>query len=329
MGASMNGRLFVLGDAVVDQLYFVPHFPEHGGEVAVSRSLVTPGGSASNVAVALAKLGEAVGFAARTGMDELSGTALINHVLFEVSSNWVQFDAERPTSTVSVFITPDGERTMVSAPGASRHLDVSQFQSSDLQDFQAVVFSSYCFIGDKQREYAEAVMQAARRLHLPIIIDIGTAAFHALGREALLEACRGTTHLLMNEHELALLSGIDDAASANGVSGESRVPNGIQVMHDAGFESVVVKRGARGATVSLAGEMQDVMGVNVPEVVDSTGAGDAFTAGFAYGVVRGWSHPEAARVGNVLGALTTKALGGQAAKFDRTLIEDDAALSFV
>lgn len=322
----MNARLFVLGDVIVDQLYFVPHLPQHGGEVVVTRSIVTPGGSASNVAVTLAKLGENVGFAARTGMDALSTTALFNHVRYDIDSQWIQLDPERPTSTVTVFITPDSERTMVSMPGASRHLDVAEFQSSDLQGFHAVVFSSYCFIGEKQREYAEAVMKAAQQLHIPVIIDIGTAAFHALGREELLAACRGTTHLLMNEHELALLSGVDDAASANGVSGQNRIPDGIHTMHEAGFESVVVKRGAQGSTVSVAGNMQDVPRFAVDNVVDSTGAGDAFAAGFAYSIVRGWTHAQAARVGNVLGAITTTVFGGQSVEFDPNMVVAYAAL---
>src|SRR5699024_3983250 len=104
-----------------------------------------------------------------------------------------------------------------------------------------------------------------------------------------------------NEHELTLLTG----------------SGGTQALHDQGFASVVVKHGPDGSTVSHHGETQAIPPRPAPAAVDATGAGDAFTAGFTYGVVRGWSTAQAARLGNVLGSLTTQTLGGQSLELDR------------
>lgn len=306
-----NGaRIFVLGDIAIDQMYFVPSFPTHGGEVTATGSFIAPGGSASNVAVTLAKLGEHVALAARCATDALGKTALEHLAKCGVDTTWVQFDAARPTSMVALFVTPDAERTMVSVAGASRYLDVNDFDRAAVREQQAVVFSAYAFMGVEQRAYAEAAMEAARTENIPVIIDIGTAAIHALGAAELLSACAGAAHLLMNEHELTLLTG----------------SGGTQALHDQGFASVVVKHGPDGSTVSHHGATQAIPPHLAPAAIDATGAGDAFTAGFTYGVVRGWSTAQAARLGNVLGSLTTQTLGGQSLELDRDAVLAQAGL---
>lgn len=308
----MSPRVFVLGDAVVDQLYFVPRLPEHGGEIAATNALMQPGGSASNVAVALRRLGAEVAFAARAGTDDLATVALSNIRATGVLEQWLQFDSERGTSVVALFVTPDAERTMVSAAAASRHLNVAGFTPGTLREFDAAVFSAYCFLGERQREYAEAVMADAQAAKKHIIIDIGTAAYYGLGREALLEACRGATYLLLNEHELSLLSGQHD------------VQTGRERLHAAGFPNLVVKLGANGSFVSTPQIEQHVPAVVIPDVVDTTGAGDAFTAGFAYGITTGLSAPEAARLGNAAGGLNTTAFGGQSVPLTYAMVHEAA-----
>lgn len=308
----MSPKIFVLGDAVVDQLYFVPRLPEHGGEIAATNAMMQPGGSASNVAVTARRLGAKVAFAARAGTDDLATVALANIRATGVSEQWLQFDHERGTSVVALFVTPDAERTMVSAAAASRHLNVAGFTPGTLAAFDAAVFSAYCFLGERQREYAEAVMHDAKAANKHIIIDIGTAAYYGLGRDALLAACRGATYLLLNEHELSLLSGEHD------------VPAGRAALHAAGFPNLVVKLGANGSFVSTPDVQQHVPAVNIPEVVDTTGAGDAFTAGFAYGITTGMSVREAARFGNAAGGLNTTAFGGQQVALTYELVHEAA-----
>ncbi|WP_456445996.1 carbohydrate kinase family protein [Deinococcota bacterium DY0809b] len=291
-------RFFVIGDVSVDLMYFVDAMPGPGEETPAQRALIKPGGAAATVAANLASLGHKVALAARVGTGPFREAALVNLKRVGVDLGHLQEDEERPTSSILVFVIAGGERTMVSSASASRHLDAAAFKARALDQVDAVVVSAYALAGGPSREYTLKVLAAAAKRQLPVFADLGTGAIRAAG-EHLLEDLRGVDYLLMNQHELAALTG------------EASISGGVQRLRVYGIERAVVKLGALGSMVVTPETEALVEPHVVDDVIDSTGAGDAYTAAFAATVMEGRDLLEAARRANVAGALVATHVGAQ------------------
>ncbi|AWR86988.1 carbohydrate kinase family protein [Meiothermus taiwanensis] len=299
-------RFFVVGDVSVDLIYFLERIPEPGEEVPAQRALMKPGGAGGTLAAHLASLGNKVYLASRVGDDPFRSVALSQLEKVKVDLKYLQTDTEQTTSSILILLTPGGERSMISAGGASRYLDAAEFKPRMLDSIDAVVFSAYAFVGGPQRQYAINVLDAARKRELPIFADLGTGAVRAAGKE-LLDILRGVPYLLMNQVELLALTGA------------TSISYGVNALKTWGLETVVVKVGAMGSIVITPTRQELIEPYPLEEVVDTTGSGDAFTATFAHAILQGKDPFTAARLGNLAGSLAATAIGGQG----RLITEED------
>lgn len=310
-------EFLVVGDATVDQMYFVDAVPEPGGEIAATRSVMEPGGAGGTMATALARLGHTTRIATRVGTGPFSDLALVNVVASGVSRELIQIDEVLQTSSVTLLITPDAQRTMITAAGASRHLDARLLDASAVAGCDALVMSAYSLISGPQREYSLKALELASSAGATTFVDMGTGAVNAL-RDGLIELVRKVDYLLMNEKELFALTGMDTISEA--VSG----------LASRGIDRLIVKVGEMGSIVITPELTELVDPFEVDGVVDSTGAGDYYTAAFAHAIMGGADLLDAARAGNVAGALNTTAVGAQRRVVDaRTLAREARALSTV
>ena len=299
-------RFFVVGDVSVDLIYFLERIPEPGEEVPAQRALMKPGGAGGTLAAHLASLGNKVYLASRVGDDPFRSVALSQLEKVKVDLKYLQTDPEQTTSSILILLIPGGERSMVSAGGASRYLDAAEFKPRMLDSIDAVVFSAYAFVGGPQRQYAINALDAARKRELPIFADLGTGAVRAAGKE-LLDILRGVPYLLMNQVELLALTGA------------TSISYGVNALKTWGLETVVVKVGAMGSIVITPTRQELIEPYPLEEVVDTTGSGDAFTATFAHAILQGKDPFVAARLGNLAGSLAATAIGGQG----RLITEED------
>ncbi len=305
----------VVGDATVDQMYFVKEFPEPGGEVNALRAVMEPGGAGGTLATALARLGNRVKIATRVGTGPFSDLALKHVREAGVDPSLIQVDEHLQTSSVTLIITPDAQRTMISAAGASRHLDSAELDRKDVAGCDALVMSAYSLVGGRQREYAVQALEYARDARLTTFVDLGSGAVNALqGR--LIGLVRDVDYLLMNEKELYTLTG------------ESSISDAVSGLTSHGLERLVVKVGEMGSIVITPELTELVEAYDIDGVIDSTGAGDVYTAAFAHAIMKGNDLLEAARLGNVAGALNTTAVGAQSVVIDAETLERHAATAF-
>jgi ribokinase len=303
-------RFFVVGDVSVDLIYFLERIPEPGEEVPAQRALMKPGGAGGTLAAHLASLGNKVYLASRVGDDPFRNVALSQLEKAGVDLKYLQVDPEQTTSSILISLVPGGERSMISAGGASRYLDVAEFKAKMLDSIDGVVFSAYAFVGGPQRQYAINALDAARKRDLPIFADLGTGAVRAAGKE-LLDILRGVPYLLMNQVELLALTGT------------ASISDGVHELKGWGLETVIVKVGALGSIVVTPTRQELVEPYPLEEVVDTTGSGDAFTATFAHAILQGKDPFVAARLGNLAGSLAATAIGGQG----RLITEKDLLLA--
>ena len=304
-------KFFVVGDVTVDQMYFVKQLPEAGGEITASRAVLEPGGAGGTIAAVLARLGNEVRIATRVGTGPFSELALRHVRAAGVDEAMIQIDDEHQTSSVTILITPDAQRTMIGAVGASRHLDSAELSREDVAACDALVMSAYSLVGGRQREYAVKALDLARAEGLTTFIDMGSGAVNAL-RDRLISLVREVDYLLMNEKELYVLTGRDNISDA------------VAGLREQGVERVIVKVGEMGSIVVTPELTELVEAFDIDGVVDSTGAGDYYTAAFAHGVLQGDDLLRAARLGNVAGALNTTRVGAQVVVFDADELEDKA-----
>lgn len=301
-------HFFVVGDATVDQMYFVSEFPEPGGEVTALRAVMEPGGSGGTIATVLARLGNPTRIATRVGRGPFSELALRNARPAGVDVSLVQVDPELQTSSVTLLVTPDAQRTMISAAGASRQLDAAELAEADVAACDALVMSAYSLVGGRQKEYALQALALATRHRLTTFVDLGTGAVNAL-QERLVPMLRGVDFLLMNERELYA------------VTGQQSISEAVHELRRHGIEQMVVKVGEMGSIVITPELNELVEAFDVDGVVDSTGAGDYYTAAFAHAVMANHDLLTAARLGNVAGALNTTSVGAQNVVIDAEMLE--------
>lgn len=291
-------KFFVVGDVTVDQMYFVKNLPEKGGETNVIKSVLEPGGAAGTLATILAKLGNQVSLASSVGTGPFAKLALSEIIKAGVDISKLQYNENNQTSTVTLLITPDGERTMISSAGASRQLDPELLEEEYISNSDALVMSAYSFISGKQREYSLKAFEIAKNSEVKTFIDMGSGAVNAL-EDNLIPLIKGVNYLLMNEHELYTLTHT------------SSISDAVSNLATHGIENIIVKLGAMGSMVITPNTTELVDAIDIDNIVDTTGAGDNYAAAFAHSIMQGKSLLESAYFGNVVGALSATIISAQ------------------
>ena len=245
-------KVVVLGEVMLDVVAF------HDGPLAIAsdtpaRIQLRPGGAGANTAAWLARAGVEVTLIARVGDDAAAGLALSSLDGVELR---VDPDPVLPTGTCIVLVSPGGERTMLPDPGANTTLSPDHLPSDVFTEDAVLHVSGYSLMRPGSRGAALAAMDRARDAGMLISVDPSSAAL-LIDDPAFLDRARPVDLLLPNADELAALGG--------------DLP---------GVKEFVVKQGREGAYWSDGLKTIAVPAVHVDEVVDTTGAGDAFAAGF-------------------------------------------------
>jgi sugar/nucleoside kinase (ribokinase family) len=251
----------------------------------------TSGGSAANTLAGLAALGLNCGFIGQVA-DDLLGT-VFSH---DMRAQGVRFDTaprpgEPPTARCLIIVTPDGQRTMNTFLGASQFLPATALDHKLIADAAILYLEGYLWDPEEPRAAMRSAIQTAKNagrrvaftLSDTFCIERHQADFLQLIQEGAIDI------LFANENELlALENSTDFEAAAASLS--ARVP------------LLVVTRGEHGAIAIKDGERAEVAAEPIAEVVDTTGAGDLFAAGFLAGQARGRSLKDSLTIGAVCAA---------------------------
>jgi sugar/nucleoside kinase (ribokinase family) len=259
-------RIVVVGDLMTDT---VAH-----AALPLARSSDTPatvtmhgGGSGANIAAWLAADGSEVAFVGRRGADIAGRNRDMELMGYGVDARLVM-DPERPTGTCVVMVTHKGDHTMLSDPGANAALSPDDLPSDVFAPGSHLHMSGYTLLNPGSRPAAQTALSRAEQAQMTISVDGASAApLERLGAEPFLELTSGATVLMVNEAQAGVLTGRDDPAQA------------IRVL-TAWYPQVVVKLGADGAMYANGRDPVRVPAQPLEKIVDGTGAGDAFCAGF-------------------------------------------------
>ena len=294
--AKLDGRVLVVGD-VMEDIIVLPEAAMVRGSDVRAKVRNMPGGSGANQAMWLGSMHVPVSFLARVGAGDVESFRA-RFVESGVTPLLVG-DDELPTGRLVTLVDVDGERSFFTDRAANTRLAVSDCPEEILEGVGLVHFSGYAFFEPGPRSVALELMERARRADIPVSIDPASTGFlREVGARQFLDWTRGASFCFPNAEEAAFLSGVDD------------VENQIRVL-GAHYDLVVIKRGAEGAVAGDARGIRCEVGAVRIDVVDTTGAGDAFLAGFVAEMAKGSELEQCLVQANAAGARAAAHMGGQ------------------
>jgi sugar/nucleoside kinase (ribokinase family) len=249
------------------------------------------GGSAANTVAAIAAMGGACGFIGQVADDQLG--QVFAH---DIASVGIQFDTavragEPTTARCLIFVTPDGQRTMNTFLGASQFLPEAALDRALIADAAILYLEGYLWDPEEPRAAMRAAIEIARKAGRKVAFTLSDVFcisrhgddFRKLIADGLIDI------LFANEAELTALAGVDDVEAAI-----ARIAPQVPTL--------VVTHGAAGASAIQHGTRADVPAEPIEAVVDTTGAGDLFAAGFLHGQAQGRTLDQSLKMGAVCAA---------------------------
>lgn len=293
--------ILIVGIAVVDAVArTVDSFPVPGGLRFFDDLTFTTGGCAVNCSIALAKLGLGSDVVARVGADPLGDFVIAELTRNHVSPAHVVRDPGRSTSFSFVAVPSGGERAFIHTTGANATLRREDVALELLRGKRLVFVTGAMLMDALDGEPAAELLRVARAGGAVTLLD--TVYVESLARRAWEKrvgpALKHLDYFIPSEPEARALSGLGDPGAA------------ARAFRGAGARNVVIKLGAAGVLcLDEAGRETLVPAFHVPKVVDATGAGDCWAAGFIAGLREGRAFTEAARLGNAVAACGVQAPG--------------------
>lgn len=266
-------RVVVVGDLLYDMIAAVGDGVSFGSDTFTSIH-ASPGGSAANVASHLARLGVETDFVGRVG-DDAFGSFLAGEMEKVGVRTRLSRDRKLATGKVFVMVDESGERTMITDRGASEALCVDDLSESDFRRGSHLHLTGYSFSGGSRREAAKEALRLASEAEMSVSVDPSSVTLlEDVGGERFLGWTSGAHLCFPNLEEGALLSGCREP---------ERIVEGLLEY----YSCVVLKLGAGGALCAGKSGEKFHSSAGEARAVDTTGAGDAFCAGFLSGWLSG------------------------------------------
>lgn len=253
------------------------------------------GGSACNTMLALGNLGDCPGLVGKVGCDAHGELFEQNCRDHGIRPHLLHCDS-LPTGVAATFISADGERTFGTHLGAASQLTAEEFDPALLKGYGYVYIEGYLV---QNHALILAIVRAARRAGLLVCLDLASYNVVEAERDFFAELIPLTDIVFANTEEaLALTRAATPEAALGAICRMA-----------ADGATAVVKLGKRGAVAQRGSQCAEAAAVPVEPVVDTTGAGDFFAAGFLYAHVRNLSLDVCLQRGNELAGRVIRIIG--------------------
>jgi ribokinase len=259
-------RITVLGSFVADLAFRAKKIPAWGETVLGSSFALGPGGKGSNQAVAARRLGLQVSFISKLGRDPFGDLARRTYEREGIDAEYVFETDDDPTGGAAIIIDEArGENAIVVVPGACYEVTPAEIDRARQRIASSAVFLTQLELRIPSVEHG---LKVAHELRVPTILNPAPAVPLP---ESIYPLC---DYLTPNESEAAALTGLP-------VSNVPEADRAAQALLARGARNVVLTLGNQGALVKNAGLTEHVPAVDAGPVIETTGAGDAFSGGFA------------------------------------------------
>jgi ribokinase len=278
----------------VDKLFKVNRIAAAEEESFITDFAETSGGSAANTVVGLARLGCRVGFIGKVASDREGRMLLEEFYREDVDTKGIDIAKKGRSGTVIGFVDEKGDRALYVDPGVNNQVEFSEKIKRYTSETKFLHLTS--FAGEKSFQTQKRILET---LPEDVLVTFDPGALYARkGLAALGSIVERSFVLMPNAGELELLTGITDHKK------------GAQAMLKKGAKIVVVKLGSRGCYVTDGSRSHNVEAFKV-NAVSTTGAGDAFCAGFLFGLIKHKSLEECGRLGNFVASRCITEMGAR------------------
>ena len=251
-----------------------------------------PGGANCNTMRAIALLGGQSGFIGKVGDDNLG--QFYEEALLKVGVASYLIKTEGPSGACTVFISPDGERTMGTFLGPAPTISPDEITEDVLRGYDCIHIEGYLIVNE---ELVRETMKKAKRLGLKVALD--------LANYNIVNAYKGLLEEVIPQYVDILFANASEAEAFTGLPAQEAVKALEKQVHVA-----LVTLGKEGSLIGSHGQFYHV-DAEGGKPVDTTGAGDNFAAGFLYGQSVGASLVQSAQIGSMLSGYVIDVVGPQ------------------
>ena len=261
--------------------------------IAQMKQVRATGGSTSNTIHGIAHLGGDTGFIGKVGNDEM-GTFFEEDMKKSGITPYLIHTSEMDTGIATTLMTSDAERTFATYLGAASAMLESEIDTEILKNYDYIHVEGYLIFN---HELILRACQLAKSLNLKISMDM--ASYN------LVESQRDFVTTLLRDYVDIIFANEDEARSFTGKDEEEALDVLSQYC-----EVAVVKLGAKGSIANIRGK-KVAAGTNGKKPVDTNGAGDAFAAGFLFGLMQGFTPEKIIRLASAVGDEAVATIGAK------------------
>ena len=279
----------VVGSFVVDLTSRAPHMPTPGETVLGGPFRMGPGGKGGNQAIAAARQGSEVAMVTKLGADSFADIAKESFGSVNADLSYTKIDKDLSTGVALIIVDESSENMIVVAPGAC-----GKMTKQDVYDAEEAIIKSDVVLTQLETT-VDAVIATAElvKKHGKKLI-FNPAPYTEFPKEIL----QGIAYITPNEIEASLLSGVK-------VEDNDSALHAASVIKNMGVETVIITLGKKGCLLYKGqDDYSFVPAFQIKNVVDTTGAGDAFNGGFAHAVSVGMDVYDAIVYGNAVAGLS-------------------------
>ncbi len=268
----------------IDVLYNVNKITHEDEEAFITDYDIFCGGSAANTVIGLSKLEMNTGFIGKIANDHYGKLLLKNLQKENVDTDGIIIEKEGRSGNVIGFVDEKGNRALYVDPGVNDLIDISEINMGYIENSKVLHLTS--FVGNS----VDAQESTLDRIEDNITVSLDPGRIYAeRGTIFLKNILNRTDIILINEKELNYLTG----------KKYNSLEERAKVLEEYNIDVVVVKRGEKGSYIKDHGENYYMEPFNV-NCKDTTGAGDAFNAGFLYGFIKGKDIQKSGEIGNFI-----------------------------
>jgi ribokinase len=294
-----------LGAALVDMVAQVERHPLDDDEVFVSDLKLLSGGAAANTAYSCAKIGLSSAFLGKLGKNDVFGAKIIedfNEV--NVNTTLIKYSKQYGTGSAYVALNKEGDRRIYAHSGAANYLSKEDVIEKELKASKIIFLSSLKNI--------EPFIEAAKigeKNNITVILNPGMLIIDQ-GLENISELLKKIDILILSQREFRTLLNLKDRLD------DEIIRDKAKILLEYGMKTLIITMGDKGAFLLTNKKSELIPAMKIEQVTDTTGAGDAFSAGFIYGFAQNLSFEfkdlkKNVIIGNFVGGKCIQELGAR------------------
>jgi len=265
-----------IGAALVDMVAQVVRHPTEDDEVFVSNLTLLSGGAAANTAYACAKIGLSTAFIGKIGNHDTFGNKIINDFKdVNVATKFIKYSEHHGTGSAYIALNEKGDRRIYAHSGAANYLSKEDLLENDLINTKIIFLSSL----KNLEPFIEAAI-IGRINKVPVILNPGMLIIDQ-GLKNIKKLLEHIDILILSQNEYATLFNIEECDLNEDIIQEKSI-----TLFNLGIQVIITTLGKKGALLLTSNRIELLPPLKLGSLIDTTGAGDAFSAGFIYGLVR-------------------------------------------